>query len=166
MFKPRYRRDVWNHENGTRTIDHSSGAFRSRWHPAVKRSRDKRGLEARALERTFLQRISSFLRGPPRVGLRPSGKPELFHSNHSGHTGSIFLNGRSRARVAHWGHKKKKEKRERERDARVGERKRIFRRDRKRGHVSKRPSTRYTLHYSRDTSITYDCKPRSRYQRR
>lgn len=45
--------------------------------------------------------------GPPRAGLRPSGKPELFHSNHSGHTGSIFLNGRSRARVAYWGHKKK-----------------------------------------------------------
>lgn len=44
--------------------------------------------------------------GPPRAGLRPSGKPELFHSNHSGHTGSIFLNGRSRARVAYWGHRK------------------------------------------------------------
>lgn len=48
--------------------------------------------------------------GPPRAGLRPSGKPELFHSNHSGHTGSIFLNGRSRARVAYWGHRKKTNK--------------------------------------------------------
>lgn len=61
-------------------------------------------LEARSLDRLFLSY------GPPRVGLRPSGKPELFHSNHSGHTGSIFLNGRSRARVAHWGHKKKRER--------------------------------------------------------
>lgn len=44
---------------------------------------------------------------------------------------------------------------------RVGERKRIFRGDQKRGHVNKRPSTRYALQYSRDILITYDCKPRS-----
>jgi len=54
-------------------------------------------------------------KGPPRAGLRPSGKPELFHSNHSGHTGSIFLNGRSRARVAHWGHQKTKQNNKRKR---------------------------------------------------
>jgi len=30
-----------------------------------------------------------------------------------------------------------------------------------RPNVSKRPSTLSTLQYSRDTSMTYDCKPRS-----
>lgn len=32
--------------------------------------------------------------------------------------------------------------------------------NRKHGHVSQPPSTRYTLQYSRDTSLTYDRKSR------
>lgn len=41
--------------------------------------------------------------GSPRARFRTTGKSELFHSNHSGHTGSIFLHGRCRARVVHRG---------------------------------------------------------------
>lgn len=67
----------------------------------------ERGLRMRLLKWRWIVNPSLRYQGPPRAGLRPSGKPELFHSNHSGHTGSIFLNGRSRARVAHWGHQKR-----------------------------------------------------------
>jgi len=90
-------------------------------------------------------------KGPPRAGLRPSGKPELFHSNHSGHTGSIFLNGRSRARVAHWGHQKTKQNNKRKRqdiEKRRDERESEWeseRIDRKRSHINECLSTWYSV---------------------
>jgi len=114
-------------------------------------------------KKLFFSVFLLFSGGPLRVGLRPSGKPELFHSNHSGHTGSIFLNGRSCARVAHWGHQKKKKKKKRERE-RGKEMQKWMRKSEYFEEIENTATLanrRPDIHYSRDTSIHNVRLPRS-----